>query len=188
MIKIRTVIQSALSVFAIFLLLGCDSQTFSRSQSEEQMFGPSSMRIHPTFTQVKDWTGDGKPDGVEAFLELSDQFGEPTRATGTIRFELYNFHEAEEERRGKQLAEPWIFKLDNRDQQIAHWNPVERAYTFRLPYDKISANRRYVLTAQFDRPGGRLFDQLILEPEDKDKVKNERHAERAPTHSPGHGR
>jgi hypothetical protein len=169
-------------------LCGCESQTFSRSQSEAQMFGPSTMRIHPAFTQVKDWTGDGKPDGIEAFLELSDQFGEPTRATGTIRFELYNFHESEEERRGKQLATPWTFVLDTRDQQIAHWNPVERAYTFRLPYDKISANRRYVLTAQFDRPGGRLFDQLIIEPEDKDKVKNERRAERAPTHSAGHGR
>lgn len=174
---------------AIFVCAcGCQSETFTRTASEEQMFGPSSMRIHPTFTQVKDWTGDGKPDGVEVVLELQDQFGEPTRAAGKVRFELYSFHEAAEERRGKQMTDPWIFPLNTRDEQMAHWNPVERGYTFQLPYDKIVANRRYVLTAQFDRPDGRLFDELILEPSDKDKIKNERHEAHAPSHAPGHTR
>src|SRR5437763_1601434 len=103
MMKIRIVGGQVAAVLTLVLLCGCEPETFSRSMTEQQMFGPTTMRIHPTFTQVKDWTGDSKPDGVEAFLELSDQFGEPTRATGTIRFELYSFHEAEEERRGKQL-------------------------------------------------------------------------------------
>ncbi|HEX4796198.1 MAG TPA: hypothetical protein VH370_20585 [Humisphaera sp.] len=168
------------------MLFGCVGATFQRSQSEEQMFGPSSMRIHPAFTQVKDWTGDSKPDGIEVVLEMQDQFGEPTRAAGILRFELWTFREAAAERRGTQLAQPWIFQLNTRSEQNAHWNPVERGYTFQLPFDKISADRRYVLTAQFDRPEGRLFDQLIVEPSDKDAIKGERHAVRAPTHAPGH--
>jgi hypothetical protein len=152
------------------------------------MFGAASMRIHPTFTQVKDWTGDGKPDGVEVVLELQDPFDEPTRAAGTVRFELWSYHEAAQERRGKLAAPPWIFPLNTRVEQTARWNPVERGYTFQLPFDKITNDHRYVLTAQFDRPEGRLFDQLILEPADQDTLKRNRHAERAPTRVPGHSR
>src|SRR5436305_4567151 len=87
-------------LFACTMLFGCVGATFQRSQSEEQMFGPSSMRIHPAFTQVKDWNGDSKPDGIEVVLEMQDQFGEPTRAAGTLRFELWTFREAAAERRG----------------------------------------------------------------------------------------
>jgi hypothetical protein len=184
------VARATLGPVAILLLVplfvGCQHAPSPRSQSEEQMFGPSSMRIHPAFTQVKNWVGDSRMDGIEVVLELEDQFGEPTRAAGTLRFELWTFREAAAERRGTQLAQPWIFQLNTRSEQNAHWNPVERGYTFQLSYDKISADRRYVLTAQFDRPEGRLFDQLIVEPSDKDAIKGERHAVRAPDHAPGH--
>ena len=50
------------------------------------LFGPSAMRIHPIFTRLSDWTGDGVPDGIEALIELQDQFGDPTKASGTIIF------------------------------------------------------------------------------------------------------
>src|SRR4051812_4509644 len=46
---------------------GCSGvQPFPRSETDTQLFGPVSMRLHPIFTQVKDWTGDNKPDGIEA--------------------------------------------------------------------------------------------------------------------------
>jgi hypothetical protein len=42
-------------------LCGCSGlQPFPRSETDAQLFGPVSMRLHPIFTQVKDWTGDGK--------------------------------------------------------------------------------------------------------------------------------
>ena len=65
------------------------------------------MRLHPIFTTLKDWTGDNKPDGVEAFVELQDQFGDPTKASGKIIFALYDFKKFDPERRGPLLAE-WI--------------------------------------------------------------------------------
>jgi len=184
--RVRLPLYKSAALLLASLLLGCQSAKFSRTQSEEQMFGPSSMRIHPAFTQVKNWSGDSKMDGIEVVLEMQDQFGEPTRAAGTLRFELWTYREAADERRGTQLAHPWIFGLNTRSEQNAHWNPVERGYTFQLPFDKISGERRYVLTAQLDRPEGRLFDQLIVEPSDRDSIKGERHAVRAPTHAPGH--
>ena len=46
------------------------------------MFAPVAMRVHPIFTDVKDWTGDGRADGIEALVEFEDQFGDPTKASG----------------------------------------------------------------------------------------------------------
>src|SRR5262245_62034333 len=85
----------ALGLLVISMLLasaGCDSSSpHPRSQTDAALFGPAAMRIHPIFTQVKDWTGDGKPDGIEALIELQDQFGDPTKASGRIVFELYEY-------------------------------------------------------------------------------------------------
>jgi hypothetical protein len=173
-----------------FVLAGCQPTPYPRSKSEEQMFGAASMRVHPTFTQIKDWTGDGKPDGIEVVLEFEDQFDEPTRAAGTVRFELWSYRQMDSERAGRQLTNPWTFSIAGRDEQAAHWNPAVRGYSFQLPFDKISTGRTYVLTAQFnttDGGSGRLFDQLILEPS-KEAGKSERRPERAPTNGPGHSR
>ncbi|HEY2588515.1 MAG TPA: hypothetical protein VGI81_22430, partial [Tepidisphaeraceae bacterium] len=76
-------VRFGLALGAVLMLLGCgESSPYPRSPLDQQMFGPASVRIHPTFTQVRDWSGHGKPDGIEATLEIQDQFGEPTRATG----------------------------------------------------------------------------------------------------------
>ena len=64
--------------------------TERETSSDLPLFVPTDLRIHP-FTAVKDWTGDNKPDGVEVLLELQDRFRDPTKATGTVLFELYEF-------------------------------------------------------------------------------------------------
>ena len=164
------------------------------------MFGPTSVRIHPTFTQVRDWTGDKKPDGVEATLEIQDQFGEPTRSTGRAMFELFDYRHDSPDVRGGRLAGPWIADLNTKAAQQEHWNPALRAYTFQLAYPAVDPNRYYVLTVQFDLnstaaltqpssapssgPARRLFDQLIIEPQNLEKVRPPK--EHAPTGTPQH--
>ena len=60
------------------LLAGCStSEDIAGASSDPSLFAATAMRIHPIFSQVKDWTGDGKLDGVEALLEFSDGFGDP---------------------------------------------------------------------------------------------------------------
>jgi len=173
-----------------------------RSTLDQQMFGPASIRIHPTFTQVRDWSGAGKPDGIEATLEIQDPFGEPTRATGRVTFELYTYRKEFPDVKGRRLSQPWIAELNTREQQQEHWNSALRAYTFQLHFPEISAKVSYVLTAQFDlntapaasqpatspttsasRPAGRLFDQLIIEPQGEEKLRGKY---RAPSRAPGH--
>jgi len=69
----------AVSLFVLLLMLlsGCGpSGPVPRTADAAAMFAPVSMRIHPIFSGIKDWTGDNKPDGLEANLEFEDQFGE----------------------------------------------------------------------------------------------------------------
>lgn len=128
------------------------------------MFEAGKMRIHPIFTEVKDWTGDNKPDGVEAVVEFTDQFGDPTKASGQLLFELYEYQAKNPEIRGKRVVNPWIGSLANPDEQKSHWSRPARSYTFQLAYPEISRAKTYVLTATFDRDGGgRFFSQTILE-------------------------
>lgn len=166
----------------LFLVAGCEgSASHPRSALDDRLFGPATVRIHPTFTQVRDWTGDKKPDGIEATLEIEDQFGEPTRSTGRVMFELFDYRKDSPQVRGARLAGPWIGELNTKTEQQEHWNPALRAYVFQLAFPQVNAGRYYVLTAQFDlnntaaltqptsapavASSGRLFDQLIIEPQ-----------------------
>lgn len=186
-------------VIGLALVCGCGSEPHPRSELDEQMFGPASIRIHPSFTQVRDWTGSGKPDGIEATLEVQDQFGEPTRTTGKVIFELYSYRKDSADVRGQRIGGPWITSLDTRQQQEDRWNSALRSYTFQLHFPTITKDRYYVLTAQLDlngpgatsRPAGqsvmahpdRMFAQLIIEPQTEEKMHGHY---RAPSVSPGH--
>lgn len=198
---IPRMVRPAVVCSILLFLAGCEGSSFySRSNLDQQMFGPASVRIHPTFTQVRNLAGDKKPDGIEATLEIEDQFGEPTRSTGRAMFELYDYVRNTPGFRGARLGGPWIIDLDTRGEQQEHWNPALRAYTFQLPYPKVDANRYYVLTVQFDlnntsaltQPSsapstgsaGRLFDQLIIEPQNEQKAHGPK--QHAPTGTPEH--
>jgi hypothetical protein len=147
------------------LLTACQSDApFVRSEADTRLFGPVAMRLHPIFTQIKDWTGDGKPDGIEALIELQDQFGDPTKASGRVVFELYDYQPYNPERRGERLVNPWIGYLETLDEQRDRWNRTSRTYSFQLQYDQIQPNKTYLLTAEFQLSGGgRFFDRVVVE-------------------------
>jgi hypothetical protein len=168
----------------MILLLGCQSDpTTPRSPQSETLFGPKTMRMHPIFTQLKDWSGGGKPDGIEAVVEFSDRFGDTTKAAGTLLFELFAYREAFPDHRGDRVVQPWIGEIITAPEQEAHWDRASRAYTFQLAWPQIHANRTYVLTATFEPIGGvdastdngqkRLFDQLVLTPAASEKATSE---------------
>lgn len=159
--NMRHLVWTALILFAF----GCQGDApFPRSETDTQLFGPVAMRLHPIFTQVKDWTGDNKPDGIEALVELQDQFGDPTKASGRIIFELFEYKPYEPERRGERVCNPWIGYLETLDEQRERWNRTSRTYGFQLAYDQLILSRTYVLTAEFQLgSGGRFFDRIILE-------------------------
>jgi hypothetical protein len=180
----RTLFSLLLAVTT--LLSGCGHGPAPRTSDEQAMFGTVSFRIHPTFTQIKEWSGHGKPDGIEAVVEFQDQFNDPTRAAGSLRFELYSFRSEEPDHRGSRLA-MWSTSLNAHDDQTAHWDAAARGYSFQLGFDKIHPDQSYVLTAQFDRNGTRLFNQIVLEGTTKEGFHGDRRTQHAPSNAPGHG-
>jgi hypothetical protein len=167
---------------ALFAIAGCGSSPappVPRSSADAALFAPVSMRIHPIFTQVKDWSGDGRPDGVEALLEFQDQFGDPTKAAGTAVFELYNYRKGDVDPRGERVCNPWVGSLQTLDEQQARWNRTSRTYFFQLEYPAIRADHSYVLTATFDTGATRFFDQIVIQGEQVPR--NQRPATTAPT-------
>jgi hypothetical protein len=172
-----------LALIALFLQAGCGSSPtppVPRSSADAALFAPVSMRIHPIFTQVKDWTGDGRPDGVEALLEFQDQFGDPTKAAGTAVFELYNYRRGDVDPRGERVCNPWVGSLQTLDEQQARWNRTSRTYYFQLEYPAIRTDRNYILTATFDTGGTRFFDQIVIQGEQLPR--NQRPATTPTTH------
>jgi hypothetical protein len=155
-----------LSVLTFLLLLASceETQPISMGKNAASIIGPVSIRIHPTFTQPKSWTGDDKPDGIEALLEVRDRWDEPIRATGKVLFELYEYRTGFPDPRGNRVVNPWAASLATVEEQSARWDRVSRAYKFQLAFPQIDPKRTYVLTASFETEGGRLFDRLNLGP------------------------
>jgi len=150
----------------VLAVWGCSSltQPTDRTSEETTMFGPARMRIHPIFTQVKNFSGDStKPDGIEAELEFEDQFGDPTKAAGTVRFELFSHAHNDPDPRCDRLHQ-WSGALLTLEQQQLRWNRTSRTYSFQLAAPSISLYRTYVLTAMFEKEGGgRFFSRVILQ-------------------------
>ena len=137
--------------------------TESRDANDAVLFGPASMRLHPIFTTVKNWTGGTAPDGIEALIELQDQFGDPTKASGTVIFELYQFKKFDPNRKGQLLAQ-WVGDLSTLEAQRDRWNRTSRTYGFQLAIGGIQIDQNYLLTAEFQLSNGkRLFNQLVLQ-------------------------
>jgi len=153
------------ALLAVFLVVGCSQPKFDEPAArEELLFGPTAMRIHPVFTQVKDWADDSRPDGIEVLLEFQDQLGDPTKAAGTVRFELYTYRQGQPDPRGARVVNPWYASLLTTHEQIARWNRTSRTYTFQLTCKGIDPGKPYVLTAMFrSSTGGRFFDRVVLE-------------------------
>lgn len=146
-------------------LVGCGSQPNWDQESKQDLFAPTAMRIHPVFTQVRDWTGDGKPDGIEVFVEFQDRFGDPSKAAGNMVFEVYQYRPGWPDPRGERLGTPYVVSIDSVATQREHWNRTARAYSFQLALPSVSPRQTYVLTTSVDAGNNqRFFDRFTIEP------------------------
>lgn len=173
-------------IVAGLLLVGCATRPVSPNATEAEggMFRPTAMRLHPVFTQTRNWSGGERPEGVEAVVEFQDQFGEPTRASGQVLFELFEYRKGYPDPRGRRVVNPWVASVDSVAAQRVHWNRTGRAYSFQLSYPQINPKATYVLTATFELTGGgRFFDRMILEPPQAEPEASQ--PATSPAHEPG---
>jgi hypothetical protein len=163
------VIRHLLTIAIVLFTQSCGQPLLDLETSPDtSFFSATTMRIHPIFSQVKDWTGDGKPDGLEVLIEFQDQFGDPAKAAGTLMFEVYDYRIANPDPRGQRLANPWVGSIATLEDQRSRWNRTSRTYTFQLAFPQVDKSKSYVLTAMFrSTTGGRFFDRIVLEGEEE---------------------
>lgn len=152
-------------VMLLVLAAGCGSQPQFESSVKQELFKPAAMRIHPVFTQVRDWSGDGKADGIELLLEFQDQFGDAAKASGDAVFEVFEFRPGYPDPRGNRLVPPFLTTTANVAAQRDHWSRTSRCYIFQLAWPQVDPHRPIVVTATFELSGGgRFLDTIVLEP------------------------
>lgn len=111
---------------------------------------PAAIDIHP-FTGTRTFDAEGGVKGIEVRVTPRDAYGDATKAFGTFRFELYEFHANRADPKGERRAFWDVSVMDPKVNRV-HWD-VSLTYKFRLEWDQaIPVGRRFVLVAIFSSP------------------------------------
>jgi hypothetical protein len=141
--------------------LGCDGQsqpwlpTKGGPQPGEQhvpapidLLLPSTLDIHP-FTQTATFPAGDM--GLHARVQTRDSFGDPTKAFGDFRFEIYLVDPNQPAQRGPRVAQ-WEVSIADPEQNLLHWDRHTRSYEFKLgglSPGRLRTGTRLMLVATF---------------------------------------
>ena len=129
------------------------------------MFAPRSLVIG-FFTQSTNFDDVAGPDGLEVRLQPLDQFGDPTKAVGSYRIEVFEQRIRTGEPRGNRLGHWFVSVLDAKANR-RYYDPVDRSYVFPLLWDhEIAAGTAVIVQATYYPPGGfteKLFAQRLIQ-------------------------
>ncbi|MFO8012442.1 MAG: hypothetical protein R6X20_03955 [Phycisphaerae bacterium] len=128
------------------------------------MFAPRSLVIG-FFTQSKNFDEVPGPDGLEVRLQPLDQFGDPTKAVGSYRIEVFTQRRLTGETRGRRLGH-WFVSVLDAEANRRYYDPVDRSYVFPLLWDRaIEPGTPVIVQATYYPPGGfteKLFAQRLI--------------------------
>jgi len=128
------------------------------------MFAPRSLVIG-FFTQSKDFDGVPGDDGLEVRLQPLDRFGDPTKAVGSYRIEVFEHRTLTGEKRGARLGH-WFVSVLDAEANRRYYDPVDRSYVFPLMWNApLSPGLAVIVQATYYPPGGfteKLFAQRLI--------------------------
>jgi len=128
------------------------------------MFAPRSLVIG-FFTQSKNFDDVPGPDGLEVRLQPLDAFGDPTKAVGSYRIEVFKQRLLTGEARGERLGH-WFVSVLDVEANRRYYDPVDRSYVFPLMWDhEIPPGMPVIVQATYYPPGGfteKLFAQRLI--------------------------
>jgi len=128
------------------------------------LFAPRSLVIG-FFTQSKNFDDVPGQDGLEVRLQALDAFGDPTKAVGSYRIEVFQRRTHTGEQRGGRLGH-WFVSVLDADANRRYYDPVDRSYVFPLLWDKaIPPGTAVIVQATYYPPGGftqKLFAQRLI--------------------------
>jgi hypothetical protein len=135
------------------------------------MFSPRSVVIG-FFTKAKAFGGQEDDQGLEVRLQPLDQFGDPTKAVGCYRIEVFEYRALSGEKRGNRLGH-WFVKVLDAASQRRYYDRVDRCYVFPLLWEKgVVPGRAVIVQATYYPPGGfqeKLFAQRLIKLEEAEE-------------------
>jgi len=120
---------------AVFGLSGCWGQGGADWRRSTEAFVPTEVRFVPSFTRVV--PGDKEKElqrRIEAYVSLTDQYGDTLKALGVFRFELFRHKPGSADERGQRFAIGGMqeFDLTEVAANQEHWDRTTRYYRFVL--------------------------------------------------------
>ena len=165
--KIATILYCLIIVFTGSIFTGCDTEKREViDYAGYQCIFAYQVAIQPSFTSYKK-TDDGGL--IEVYVELTDSFGDPLKALGVFRFELFRFQPAEPDSRGARLAlgDDQMIEFERKTLQAnqSDWDYTTRNYRFKLNLNQAAAaHKKMVLQVTFtDTANNRLEDHITVE-------------------------
>lgn len=128
------------------------------------LFAPAGLVIG-FFTRSRDFDGQPGDDGLEIRLQPLDQFGDPTKAVGSYRIEVFQYRLRSNERKGARLGH-WFISVLDAESNRKYYDPVDRSYVFPLLWETpLEAGTAVIIQATYYPPGGfqeKLFAQRVI--------------------------
>ena len=128
------------------------------------MFAPASLVIG-FFTRSRNFSGTGADEGLEVRVQPLDQFGDPTKAVGSYRIEVFLYRIRTTEKKGERLGH-WFVSVLDVEANRKFYDPVDRSYVFPLLWEApIGPGTQVIVQATYYPPGGfqeKLFAQRVI--------------------------
>ena len=132
-------------------------------------FRVEEVRLNASFTQLRKSNEHLKtPDVMDVFVELRDQFGDPIKAIGKFRFEIYMYKsQASADHRGQRFPLKGLQWVDLNEPLLnqEHWDKITRCYRFVLELGEISddLSQMVLQVTYLNNSDYRLEDMLTLQ-------------------------
>ncbi|MBN1764689.1 MAG: hypothetical protein JW860_05475 [Sedimentisphaerales bacterium] len=145
---------------------GCQEQDFSPGKRVTSDFYPALVNLHPSFTRFIPAPESNGADCLEAYVSLKDQFGDPIKALGNFRFELYQYQPAMSDPRGRRFDVHGVqtFELTAIKSNQEYWDSTTRNYRFylELPETDDSLKRIVIQVTYISANNRRMQDVLTI--------------------------
>ncbi len=168
---LRTIWIGFVCLSAAFAAAGCHSTGPEQLPQERDRVAmlslmlPSEIKIEP-FTKVRSFNDDDIPDGILAIVRPVDRFGDPVKAVGLFYFELWEYRQASQDRKGERI-EFWDRPINSTDDVRIHWSRAQM-YEFQLAWTQgegsIRPGRKYLFTATYRTPWDTtISDEYVID-------------------------
>ena len=129
-----------------------------------ELLKPVRIKIHHS-SSVERKDAGGKFNGLVVACEVEDRFGDPVKALGVMRFEVYAYARSQPKNKGPRIGFWPNVSIDSLEAIQQHWDGVWGLYRFNLEWQQqVEEKDRFVLEATLTTPEGeQLTDTLVLE-------------------------